>query len=182
MSMTGILARLFAHPIDPIEPRIVQLEQPILIVGMGVDTSLRTVFRDVPALGKRLSAYKREHPIPHLKQPWAFAAVSRDFDERTGAFFYFMGDVVSCFDQLPSELTAFEIPVLTYAVFRVRPKNRFGWGIAIANSKRHAYRTWLPVSRYEAAKVIDDFEYHDERSTRKTNPEIELYVAVKERV
>ena len=37
----------------------------------------------------------------------------------------------------------------------------------------------MPKSGYEPAGVIDDFEYHDERGTRKRNPEIDLYVAIK---
>jgi AraC family transcriptional regulator len=89
-----------------------------------------------------------------------------------------MGDVVTSFEQVPDGLTEFEIPVGTYAVFPVRPKNRFGWAIAIANTKRYAYGVWLPGSGYEPAGTIDDFEYHDERSTRKRDPEIDLYVAV----
>ena len=31
---------------------------------------------------------------------------------------------------------------------------------------------------YELAGTIDDFEYHDVRSTRKQDPEIDLYVAI----
>jgi predicted transcriptional regulator YdeE len=78
-------------------------------------------------------------------------------------------------------MQAFEIPAIKYAIFPVRPRNRFGWGLAIANAKGYAYTVWLPASGYEPAGVIDDFEYHDERSTRKQNPEIDLYVAVKPR-
>jgi AraC family transcriptional regulator len=76
-------------------------------------------------------------------------------------------------------MSAFEIPAITYAVFPVRPKNKRGWGMAIANAKGYAYTTWLPKSGYEPAGVIDDFEYHDERSTRERSPEIDLYVAIK---
>jgi AraC family transcriptional regulator len=79
----------------------------------------------------------------------------------------------------PEGMTAFEIPALTYAVFPVRPRNKAGWGMAIANAKGYAYTAWLPKSGYEPAGVIDDFEYHDERSTRERSPEIDLYVAIK---
>ena len=179
--MRRILAAFFSHPTNRIEPRISELERPMMIVGMSVENNLKDIHREGAAVGKRFRAYKQRHTIPSLKHPWAFAAVSKDFDERTGAFTYIMGDVVTRLEQLPPELTAFEIPALTYAVFPVRPKNRFGWGIAIGNVKQYAYQVWLPQSRYEAAKVIDDFEYHDGRSTRKTNPEIEMWVAVKKR-
>jgi predicted transcriptional regulator YdeE len=149
-------------------------------MGMSVDTDTRSVYRDVSRLGKQFEAFKRESEIPDRKEPWGFAAVSEGFDETTGAFSYTMGDVVVSLDHVPDGLTGFEIPEGTYAVFPVRPKNRFGWGMAIGNVKRYAYTVWLPGSAYEQAGTIDDFEYHDERSTGR-NPEIDLYVAVKRR-
>jgi predicted transcriptional regulator YdeE len=164
---------------EGVEPRIVQLQAPIKVVGMSVDTSVKRVYRDVPALGKRLRVFKENHTIPDRAEPWAFVALSTGYDEETGAFTYMMGDVVTSFERAPLELVAFEVPPLTYAVFPVRPKNRLGWPIAIAATKQHAYMTWLPGSGYVPAKVVDDFEYHDSRSTRRPDPEIDLYVAVK---
>lgn len=177
MEVIRLLAPLFAH--DVREPRIVALDQPLKIVGMGIDTSVQSVYRDVPQLGKRFEQYKKAHEIPNKQQPWVFVAVSKDFDKEAQTFSYMMGDVVTSFDQASADLTAFEIPAGTYAVFSVRPKNRFGWAVGITIAKRYAYETWLPASEYEPAGTIDDFEYHDERSTRKRNPEIDLYVAVK---
>jgi AraC family transcriptional regulator len=121
------------------------------------------------------------HEIPNKKLPWGFAAVSRGLDKEKGAFTYFMGDCVTTLEQVPEGLKAFEIPISKYAVFPVRPKNRFGWPVAIASAKKHIYTTWLPNSIYEPAGLINDFEYHDERSVRKSNPEIDLYIAIKEK-
>lgn len=179
MGIMKVLSLLLAHDVE--EPRIVMLEQPIKIVGMGIDTDARSVYRDVPRLGKQFERYKEAHEIPHKKQPWGFAAVSQGFDREKQTFSYTMGDVVTSFDRAPEDLTACEIPPGTYAVFSVRPKNRFGWGIAIANVKRYAYEVWLPESGCAPAGTIDDFEYHDERSRRKKDPEIDLYVAVKQK-
>lgn len=176
----NVLMRLFAHKIDGTQPSIVDLEQSIKIVGMGVDTDMNRIYRDVPSLGKKFRRYKQTHEIPTKKQPWAFVAVSKDFNKETGAFSYIMGDVVTSLEEVPAGLLAFEIPAIKYAIFPVRPKNRFGWGLAIANTKRYAYNVWLADSEYEPAGVIDDFEYHDERSVRKSNPEIDLYVAITE--
>ncbi len=39
---------------------------------------------------------------------------------------------------------------------------------------------WLPQSGYLPARIVDDFEWHDERSTRKKGAEIDLYVAIKD--
>lgn len=146
-----MLAPLFAFPIRSTDPRIVSLQSPITIVGTSIETSLRTVSRDVATLGRRFRALKAEYQIPFLKQPWAFAAVSKDFDERTGRFSYIMGDVVTRVLDLHPDLMAFEIPALTCALFSVRPKNRFGWPFAIAYTKQHVYQMWLPASEYGPA-------------------------------
>lgn len=179
--MSNVLERFFAHDIISVTPRIVDLEQSIQIIGMEVDTNLKTVYRDIPALGKRFANYKKTHEIPNKRLPWGFAAVSKGFNEEKGTFTYFMGDRVTILEQVPDGLEAFEIPAAKYAVFPIRPRNRFGWPVAIASAKRYIYTAWLPNSIYTQAGTIDDFEYHDERSTRKSNPEIDLYVAIKEK-
>ncbi len=177
-----MLTKLFVHPIEGYEPRIVDLPEPILIVGMSVETNLRSIYRDVPALGRRYRNYKREHTLPNKKEPWAFAAVTWGHNERTGTMSYMMGDVVTRIETLPSYLQAFTIPAIKYAVFPIRPKNRFGWPIAIGDAKRYIYTEWMPKSAFEPAGILDDFEYHDERSARRKDPEVDLYVAIKPRV
>lgn len=177
--MASLLMRLFVNDLTGYEPRIVDLEKPITIIGMSVDTTLKSIYRDVPRLGRQFKELKEATPIPNLKEPWAFAAVSRGYNPATGAMSYMMGDVVTSAAEVPEGMTAFEIPAIRYAIFPVRPKNRAGWGMAIANAKGYAYTVWLPKSGYEPGGEIDDFEYHDERSTRARNPEIDLYVAIK---
>jgi AraC family transcriptional regulator len=179
--MRGIGAKRFNKSIDRPEPRIVDLDRPIEIVGVAVETNVKRVYRDVPALGKRFRAYKRTHDIPNLKQPWGFAAVSKDFDPQTGAFSYIIGDVVTNLEDVPEGLTPFEIPAIKYAVFPVRPRHRWGWARAIVDTKKYVYNVWLPQSEYEPAGTVDDFEYHDDRSLRRSDPEIDLYVAIKQR-
>jgi predicted transcriptional regulator YdeE len=181
MSVQNILAGIFAHHIEGVQPQITDLTHPLMIIGMAVDTDMKRIYRDVSSLGRQFGKFKQTHEIPNRQQPWAFAAVSRNFDREKGTFSYIMGDVVTTLDSIPAGLTPFTIPAIRYAIFPVRPKNRFGWGIAIANGKRYAYNVWLPQSGYEPAGVIDDFEYHDERSVRKNNPEIGLYIAIREK-
>jgi AraC family transcriptional regulator len=177
--MTSVLIRLLVHDLTGYQPRIVDLDRPITIVGISVDTSLKRIYRDVPALGRQFKELKKAHPIPNKKEPWTFAAVGRGYDLATGAMTYMMGDVVTSAADVPEGMVAFQIPAIKYAVFPVRPKSRLGWGLAIANAKGYAYTVWMPGSGYEPVGLIDDFEYHDERSTRRRNPEIDLYVAIK---
>ena len=182
MFIKKIITSFFAYNIKDTKPRIIDLDQPIKIVGMAVDTDVKNIYRDVPRLGKRFVNYKKENEIPNKKHPWVFTAVSKDFDEDRQTFTYIIGDVVTSFADIPTGLITFEIPALTYAVFPIRPKNRLGWGIAIGAAKKFVYTNWLPNSGYQSAGLIDDFEYHNERSISKRNPEIDLYVAIKAKV
>ena len=179
--MRSLLTRLLTYPVERALPTIAHVAEPIRAAGMSMPTSVRTIYRDVPNLAKRYESYKREYEIPDKKQPWAFVAVSRDFDKETGTFIYCIGDVVTTFANLPPGLEPLEIPPMAYAVIPVRPRNRLGWPFAIPAAKKYIYERWLPQSEYEPGGVIDDFEYHDERSTRPSRPEIDLYVCIRPR-
>ena len=172
-----VLKWIFVHEIEGCEPRLVELEHPMKILGLSIETNTKTVFRDVAQLGKQFEKIKKQ--IPNRQHPWIFTAVSKGFDKETKTFWYMMGDVVTHVETIPKGLETFEIPPGTYAVFSVRPKNKLGWGFAIGDAKHYAYEEWLPQSGYEPTGTIDDFEYHDVRSERAKNPEIDLYVAVK---
>ena len=164
---------------ENLEPKIVTLIEPIKAMGLSVKTNVKTVFRDIPSIGKKYKKYKDKKGIPNRKEPWNFVAVSKDYNEETGTWEYTLGDVVTSFDAVPKELVSFEIPAGMYAVFPVRPKNLFVWGFTIAKTKDYVLESWSPKSKYELTGI--DFEYHDERSTRKKNPEIDLYFAIKEK-
>lgn len=172
-----ILKHLFYHQIDPAEVQVVELEAPLQIVGLSTKTSDKTIAQDSARLGKRFQSIRPQ--ITNRREPWAFAALSKDYDQSTRTFWYMMGDVVDRLEGLPAWLEFFWIPAGTYAVFPVRPRNRLGWGFAIGNAKRYAYKEWLPACGYQPAGTIDDFEYHDTRSEDPKNPQIDLYVAVK---
>lgn len=92
-----------------------------------------------------------------------------------------MGDVVTNFDNIPDGLKSFEIQPDTYAVFTIKPKSRFAWGISKGRMKKYIYTEWIKNSRYELDnEVIGDFELHDEKSQQQ-NPKIDLYIAIKEK-
>jgi predicted transcriptional regulator YdeE len=103
---------------------------------MAIDTDMKRIYRDVPSLGKRFRKHKQIQEIPNKKQPWVFTVVSKGFNEERGSFSYIIGDVMTSLENIPAGLMSFEIPAIKYAIFTVQPKNRFGWGIAIATTKR----------------------------------------------
>jgi predicted transcriptional regulator YdeE len=58
-----------------------------------------------------------------------------------------MGDVVTDFNNAPQGLITFEIPVNDYAVFSIRSKFGFLWGIVIGKIKKYIFNEWLPCSK-----------------------------------
>lgn len=191
MTITGIviaslaiivaaLAYFLIGPFEKPEPGFVTLKEPIKMIGISTRTGMKTVYSDVPKLGKEYLALKEKNVIPNKRAPWAFVAISRDFRE-DGSWEYLMGDVVTTLHTIPPGLKSFEIPAKTYAVFPIRPKSKYAWGIEFGRTKRFIYTEWLPASGYNAdTGVLGDFEYHDERSLAG-NPQIDLYVSVREK-
>jgi predicted transcriptional regulator YdeE len=174
----GLTMFFLLSKIDNLEPQIVTLSDSIKFVGLSVKTDVRKIYKDAAKLGKEYSQFKETHEIANLKEPWGFVAYSKDFDEETKSWEYVMGDVVTNLDSVPEGLKGYEIPPATYAIFPVRAKLKFLWGLEIGRMKRYIFSKWLPNSKYESTG--SDFEYHNERSTGK-KPSIDLYVAIKEK-
>jgi len=161
-------------------PEIVTLPEPIKMAGVEMRTGAKSIFNDSQTLGKRYQQIKAQGLVRHKKQPWGFVAISKAFGS-DGSWDYLMGDVVTTFDDLPEGLVHYEIPARAYAKFRLQPRALIFWGVALGLLKRYIYTEWLPNSVYVAdPALIGDFEYHDARSIAE-KPEIDLYVAIKEK-
>jgi len=174
----GLIVFFSTSKIENIEPKIVTLQNPIKFVGLSVKTDVKKIYKDAAQLGKEYTQFKAMHKIPNLKDPWAFVAYSRDFNEKTKTWEYIMGDVVTDLNSVPEGLNGYEIPAAIYAVFLIKAKFKFLWGFEIGKMKKYIFAKWLPNSKYESTG--SEFEYHDERSIGR-NPSIDLYVAIKEK-
>jgi predicted transcriptional regulator YdeE len=178
--VAGLLFYFLIGPFEKVDPTIVTLNEPIQMIGVSTRTGMKTIFQDAANLGQKYKQVKDQGLIQNKKVPWAFVAISKNF-QGTESWDYLMGDIVNTLDHVPAGLECFEIPVSTYAVFPIRPKSKFSWGITIGRTKKYIYTEWLPNSNYEAdPSILGDFEYHDERSLAK-KPVIDLYVAIKEK-
>jgi predicted transcriptional regulator YdeE len=160
-------------------PEIVKIARPIQFIGLSVRTSDKSIYQDVGKVTAEFNRITKEHPIENRKKPWAFVAVSKNYDKQKSTFDYIVGEVVTEVKNMPPGLDAYEIPALTYAVFSIKPKSRLAWGITMGRMKRYIYTEWLPNSGYEPSDLVGDFEFHDDRSLGK-RPEIQLFVAVEE--
>lgn len=178
--VASLLFYFLIGPFEDSEPKIVTLKEPIKMIGVSMRTGMKTIFKDAADLGRKYRNVKEQGLIQNKKVPWEFVAISKNF-QGTESWDYLMGDVVNPLEHVPEGLESFEIPVSTYAVFSIRPRSKFSWGITIGRTKKYIYTEWLPNSKYEADPcILGDFEYHDERSLQK-KPEIDLYVAIKKR-
>jgi predicted transcriptional regulator YdeE len=157
------------------QPKIVTLKNTIKFCGISIKTDVKKIYKDASRLGKEYTNFKNLNKIPNLKEPWAFVAYSKDFDEETKTWEYIMGDVVNNLDSIPEGLNSYEIPAKTYAIFSIKTKFKFLWGLEIARTKKYIFSSWLQNSNYKSTGC--DFEYHDERSLGK-NPSIDLYVEI----
>jgi predicted transcriptional regulator YdeE len=167
-----------------IEPEIVRMDEPIYALGVGVGTSDKMIFKDAAALGKRFALARREHPF-EAKRPRLFVAPTSDYDRAAGTYRYSMGDAVEGHEGAPAELERITLPSGTYAAFAVRPILGFLWGPAIGKAYGYIFGSWLPRSSWRhdprvapGGRRIEHFEYHDERASRKRNPEMEIRVPV----
>lgn len=163
-----------------VSPKIINIEGPIRMIGVSMRTTQRTIMKDAVTLGKEYLKIKKQDLIQNKVTPWRFVAISKDF-EGSESWEYLMGDVVTSLNTIPNGLKFFEIPAKEYAVFTIRPKSKFAWGISIGRMKKYIYADWIEKSDYDLDNsVIGDFELHDERSESK-NPEIDLYVSVRKK-
>lgn len=49
----------------------------------SIKTSVKTVFKDIPGVGRRYKKYKDKNGIPNRKEPWSFIALSKNYEEET---------------------------------------------------------------------------------------------------
>jgi len=112
----GLAMSFLLNKIGDTEPEIVTLQEPIKFVGLSVKTDDKNIYEDAAQLGKDYSQFKKTHNMPNLKDPWAFLAYSRDFDERTRSWEYIMGNVVTSLDSVPEGLNGYETESGKYAI------------------------------------------------------------------
>ena len=161
------------------EPRIVTLEEPIEVIGISIRTKVGSTHPDIPQLWQRYMKEGIAGRIPNKKTPSVYYGVSYDYDKSDRSFTYMAGEGVTTLEDLPEGLERYQIAAIKYAVFRVEVKSPDGFPEAIPNAMRYIYDTWLPNSDHEVAEGAGEFELYDERSHRKENAEMDIYVPIK---
>jgi predicted transcriptional regulator YdeE len=180
ITILAVLYFILIGNIDKSDPKIVKLDQPVYSIGLEIKTSDKSIYQDVGKIASQFNEIKKTNPIPNLKDPWSSINISKDYNPENGTFTYIVSDVVTQLDSVPDGLKSYEIPPLTYAVFRIQPKSKIAWGITMGSMKKFIYSEWLPKSIYLPSDIFGEFELHDDKSLGK-HPAISLYVAIKEK-
>ncbi len=144
-----------------------------IVVGIGRRTCNadgRSV-EDIPACWKEFLATKAAARISHRAMPPSMCAVYSDYaSDWTGEFSYLIGSTVTNVDKVPKGLSVVKIPAQKYAVFHARgpmPDAVLGiWMLIWGSGMPRTYTA--------------DFEVYDSRFTNKTNPEVDIYVGVRD--
>ena len=139
------------------------------IYGLWMNSSDKTISKDIPALSKRY--YDVIGKMPESVLP--FYVLSKDYDETSGRFRLFIGGEVQ-----HEQLDAHGLPAGDYGKITVKPKLGFIWGLAVGEAKRYFYTKWLPASEYKALNM--EYEYHTEKSIGKKQ-EIDILFSIEKR-
>lgn len=114
--------------------------------------------------------------LPHRAQPSVTYCAYTDYEsDMTGDYTFFVGEQVTCFDDMPSWASHLIIPPQNYAVFTTEPGPmpdvciqawQHIWGLKDAEfGGKRAYTT--------------DFEIYDERAVDLTNTVLDVYIGIK---
>jgi len=167
------------------EPKIVTVAEEMTCVGLMAQTSDATLSRDLGALYKRYQALDRAGELPPRETPWRYVSMSANFSNLgpKASWDYYTGHVVdggptaSAVFSSDSGLVRFVVPAGLYAVFPLRCRGKFLFGLKMGLLKRDVYARWLPASEYEFDGL--DFEFNDEAMWKVSPYDIDLYVRIR---
>ncbi|MEN6442588.1 MAG: GyrI-like domain-containing protein [Methanoregula sp.] len=146
-------------------------EKTVMGIGRRTCNADGKSVEDIPACWQEFLATKAAAKIRHRAMPPSMLAVYSHYDsDWKGEYSYLIGCGVTKVDGVPKGMTVEKIPAQKYAVFPARgpmPDAVIGVWATIWGSD-------LPRT-YSA-----DFEVYDSRFTHKTNPEVDVYVGVRD--
>ncbi len=120
------------------------------VVGRSIHTQPMTP--EIPALWSEYGPTMGT--LAHLAEPGVSYGVMDHFNQTIGELDYLAGEAVTQTDDLPPDLTRWEVPANTYAVFETTLST-------IGETFGHIYNTWLVTSGYQQA-AGPYFERYDE--------------------
>lgn len=154
---------------------------PIKLVGISARTNNATELK--VETGKIFPCVQRffhealHDKITHRKKPGTTLCVYTDYEsDHTGNYTYFIGEVVTSFEDQPSEMAQLTIPGQTYTKFTNGP----------APMPEVIREPWFKIWKMSPDELggdreyIADFEVYDERAADHSNIILDVYIGIKE--
>jgi len=137
------------------------------VAGKSIHTKPMTP--EIPALWNQYGPSMGT--LPHLAEPDVSYGVMAHFDQTIGELDYLAGEAVTQTDDLPADLTRWEVPTNTYAVFETTLTT-------INQTFAYIYETWLPTASYQQLDA-PYFERYDETfNPHDPNAKLAIYIPV----
>jgi predicted transcriptional regulator YdeE len=127
--------------------------------------------QDIPACWQEYLSTKAVARTPNRVKPTVMYAIYSDYKtDWTGEYSYLLGCGVTKADKLPKGLVARDIPAQTYAHFRAQGP----MSDAVVGVWAGIWGTDMPRT------YLCDFEVYDARFTDRKNPEVDIYVGIRD--
>lgn len=148
----------------------IEKKEKKLFIGLPVRTSNARFLNDVPPIWAKFNSEKLESKIPNRSAHNLLVVYTEYEGDYTQPYTYLIGSEVSSKNQIPPEMRVIEIPKATYAVFTARG--------AFPNS---LITTWQMIWRTPLPRLYTaDFELYPPDYNPKANPEVKVYIAIKD--
>jgi AraC family transcriptional regulator len=139
-----------------------------IVVGLRIHT--KPMMQEIPQLWDKI--VPRMGEIPHGSEPGVSYGLMANFDQQAGVLDYMAGNPVARVGELPANMSRWDVPANTYAVFETTlPK--------IGETFDSIYNTWLPTSGYQQADGPYFERYGEDFSP--DHPAISIYIPVEKK-
>ncbi|MGR3951815.1 MAG: GyrI-like domain-containing protein [Chlamydia sp.] len=162
--------------------RVVELRSELKLVGITTRTSNAQLFENGSAtnpITNTIQKYFQENlpeKIKNRKNPGTTLCVYTDYEsDFQGAYTYFIGAAVICFDDVDKEFETLTIPAQNYAKFTNQP----------GPMPHVCVDMWKKIWNIDEGALggkrayIADFEMYDERSADFNNAVLDIYIGIK---
>lgn len=156
------------------------IDQPeIKLIGLTARTNNKNEMNPLTSkIGKLASHFWSQNianQIPNRKNPGVTLSVYTEYDSNEhGDYTYFVGEEVSSFENIPSELQQLTIPAAKYQKFTT-PQGKIPE--IVINAWQQIWEMSANDFGGERAYVAD-FEIYDQRANDPTNASLDIYIGL----
>lgn len=158
----------------------VDKKSEIKLVGLTARTNNKNEMNPqtskIGELAGRFWGQQLANTIAHRKNPGVTYSVYTQYDSNEhGEYTYFIGEEVSSFDNIPSELQQLTIPAAKYQKFTTQS----------GKMPEVVINAWQQIWQMSASDLggerayVADFEVYDQRAIDPANTSLDIYIGIK---